>query len=443
MDSKKTEWRDVWKFVVLVATIFAAIEIPLRLALSYRVEGWLCYLDWTITALFTVDIVLNFRTPIVKAREVLTSRREIAREYLKTWFVIDFLAAIPFDLLVAGALPATSLTFRVLRLLRLTRVFRLVHLAALMRKWQHSQIFNPSVLRLGFFLFWVMMFAHWIACGWLALGGAEMSRGESFAYLQSLYWTLTTLTTVGYGDITPDTAEQIIFTMLAMLLGVAVYGYVIGNVASLLANIDVAKRAHQKRVEQVLVFMKNRGIPPDIQNRVISYFNYLWESGMGQDEFTILSELPPSLRLELTLHLNRRIIQKVPIFAGASDAFVRELVSGLRPIVFTPGDDIIRRGELGDEMFFINRGRVVVLAVNERDVVAELSDGNFFGEMSLLSSQPRMASIRAVDYCELYSLDKGTFDRVLTAFPDFAKHIRAVAAERTSSTALKNELPDD
>ena len=423
--------------------MFAAIEIPLRLALNYRVEGWLYILDWTITALFTVDIILNFRTPIVKARTVISDRRGIAREYLRTWFVIDFLAAIPFDLLAAGVFPATSVAFRVLRALRLTRVVRLSHLAALMAKWQHSQIFNPSVLRLGFFLFWVMMFAHWIACGWLALGGAEMGRGESFAYLQSLYWTLTTLTTVGYGDITPDTSGQIIFTMIAMLLGVAVYGYVIGNVASLLANIDVAKRAHQKRVEQVVVFMKNRGIPPELQNRVISYFNYLWESGMGQDEFTILSELPPSLRLELTLHLNRRIIRKVPLFAGANDAFVRELVSGLRPVIFTPGDFIIRSGEIGDDMFFINRGRVVVLTADEKDVVAELSDGNFFGEMSLLSSQPRMATIRAEDYCELYSLDKRTFDRVLSAFPEFAKQIRAVAAERVSSVDLSADFPDE
>ena len=188
-----------------------------------------------------------------------------------------------------------------------------------------------------------------------------------------------------------------------------------------------------------MVFMKHRSIPQTLQKRVVAYFNYLWESGMGQDEFTVLNELPPSLRLELTLHLNRRIIQKVPLFAGASDAFFRELVSGLRPLIMTPGDAIIRRGEIGEEMFFINRGKIEVLGPDEHEVVATLSDGDFFGELALLSSRPRNATIRAVDYCELYSLGKKTFDRVLEAFPEFRVHISEVAEGRQSGTDFEHD----
>jgi voltage-gated potassium channel len=432
MDERRTISRDAWQLIVVAASVFAAIETPLRLALQYDVRGAILAADLAITVLFSIDLALHFVTPIRNAREVITDRREIALRYMKTWFVFDLLAAVPFDVLAIQIAPLVGAAAGSLRLLSLGRVLRLLHLAASMRRWQQERVFNPSLLRLGLFSVWTLMIAHWIACGWLALGGSEPEPEDSQAYLRAIYWTITTLASVGYGDITPRTNGQILFAMLTMLLGVAVYGYVIGNVASLLANIDVSKRAHQQRVEHVVVFMKNRGIPFGLQQRVVSYFNYLWESGMGQDEFSVLSDLPPSLRLELTLHLNRRIIQKVPLFGGASDAFVRDLVSGLRPVVYTPGDFVIRRGDVGHEMFFINRGRVEVLGHDDTEVVATLADGSFFGEMSLLSSAPRVASIRAVDYCELYSIDKETFTRVLAAYPEFARHIREAAEERTS-----------
>jgi len=63
-----------------------------------------------------------------------------------------------------------------------------------------------------------------------------------------------------------------------------------------------------------------------------------------------------------------------------------------------------------------------------------LTDGEFFGELALLFSQPRTASIRAVNYCDLYTLDKDTFDRVLMQYPEFASHMREVADERNPQT---------
>ena len=59
-----------------------------------------------------------------------------------------------------------------------------------------------------------------------------------------------------------------------------------------------------------------------------------------------------------------------------------------------------------------------------------LTDGAFFGEIALLFQQPRSASVRAIAFCDLYSLDKETFERILSFFPDFAKHVREEAQRR-------------
>ena len=144
----------------------------------------------------------------------------------------------------------------------------------------------------------------------------------------------------------------------------------------------------------------------------------------------MLEDLPVSLRIEIALHLNRQILRKVPLFENASEGFLRELVLHLEPAVFTPGDTILRRGEIGNRIYFIHRGTVQVLSGDERQVVATLGDGDFFGELALLTRQPRSASIRAVDYCNLYTLEKREFDLVLDKFPEFAEEVRRVAAHR-------------
>jgi voltage-gated potassium channel len=81
-------------------------------------------------------------------------------------------------------------------------------------------------------------------------------------------------------------------------------------------------------------------------------------------------------------------------------------------------------------MYFISRGSVEVVAPDGATVLSRLSVGDFFGEVALLYDTPRTATVRALDYCDLYRLDKELFDRVLTHHPEIAQEIRARAKER-------------
>jgi len=212
---------------------------------------------------------------------------------------------------------------------------------------------------------------------------------------------------------------------------VAIYGYVIGNVASLLANIDLAKRHYLANMERLGAFMHYRNIPPMLQRRLRDYYAYLWENQLGgYDEDSVMAELPESLRTDVALFLRRNFIEQAPLFKGASHELVREIALRLRPVVFTPSDYIMRAGQYGRHMYFISRGTVEIIAADGHTVLATLTDGAFFGEVALLFSQPRNASVRAVDYCDLYTLDKDTFDHVLARYPDFAAHIKEEAEKR-------------
>ncbi|MDX1469585.1 MAG: ion transporter [Acidimicrobiia bacterium] len=406
-----------WDVIVLLSTVLVAVVMPLELVFGMASSNWLIAASAAVSAIFAVDIGRR-----------LAGARDRSR-YLRTWFTVDLLAAIPFDLVaeLMGEGPGAN-AFRALALLRVLRIARIL---ALQRRWRVRTSLNPAVLRLSFFGFWIALVSHWIACGWIALGGPDFAHPEISPYQQALYWTITTLTTVGYGDIVPQGSGPIAYTMVVMGLGAAMYGYIIGNVASLLANIDVLRSRHLSRLETIGNFMRDRQVPRHLQAQVRDYYNYLWESRAGQQS-EMLDDLPAPLRTEIALHLNRNVLRKVPLFSDASEVFLRELVLHFESVVAIPGEAIVRRGEVGHRIYFINKGTVEVLSRDESEVVATLKDGDFFGEGALLTSLPRSNTVRAVDYCNLFALNREHFDHVLEDFPDFADKVRRVDYERRS-----------
>ena len=68
-------------------------------------------------------------------------------------------------------------------------------------------------------------------------------------YMTSVYWTITTLTTVGYGDIVAKNTEERMFTAFIMIIGVFIYSYTIGSLSSLLSNLDARKEQLNKKLE--------------------------------------------------------------------------------------------------------------------------------------------------------------------------------------------------
>jgi hypothetical protein len=422
-------WYPLWDVLIAVSVTCAAIEIPLRLVLQYTPSMNLVLFEGVITLILGLDVVVQWhRHPgPVERRTGSPPPRIVSIVSPKVlWRGIDLLAALPFNLF-AGA-----------TILPLLRLVKLARVAQWMRQWVRQEVQRANLLRLTFLVYWMLLVAHCLACGWLALDGRTQLGSETAPpvdgltrYLRSLYWSITTLATIGYGDITPTENAQIVYTMIVMLIGVGIYGYVIGNITSLLANIDLAKSHYRENMERLGAFMRYRNIPPTLQRRLRDYYAYLWENRLGYDESTVLADLPDSLRTEVALFLRRDFIERAPLFQGASHELVREMALQLRPVVFTPGDFIFRAGQYGRNMYFISRGTVEIIAPDGTTVLTKLTDGQFFGELALLFSQPRTASVRAVDYCDLYTLDKDTFDHVLTRYPEFAAQIKEEADRRS------------
>jgi len=302
---------------------------------------------------------------------------------------------------------------------------RVVQIMAL---WRYRNLRYSSQLRLFYFLAFAIIIVHWISCGWLALKVMEDHISDFSHYFNAFYWTITTITTVGYGDIVPHNDAQKIYAMITMLIGLTFYGYLIGNIANILSKKDPAKASFLDNVEKLEVTSRYRDLPLDLQKRIYDYYAFLWKQRSGYKETDFLDGLPSSLKKEVSLHLKKDVIERIPLFQSAGMEFVEQISLELTPRVVVPGDYVFKEGDHGEEMFFVVHGILEVIMNGE--VIAEVQDGGFFGEIAIFRDVPRTAAVRARVYCDLYSLSKETFQLVVAQYPDIAEKIKDEAKAR-------------
>ena len=136
------------------------------------------------------------------------------------------------------------------------------------------------------------------------------------------------------------------------------------------------------------------------------------------------------------------VLETSPMFRGADPLLLHAVIVGLKSMSAEAGETIIRYGDAADRMYLISRGQV---DVSDRDgrVIGTLRDGDFFGEIALLLSTPRTATVTAHTQCDLFTLSKSEFRRILRDHPQFAETMTAVARERYDVAVSSAELLGD
>jgi glucose-6-phosphate 1-dehydrogenase len=127
------------------------------------------------------------------------------------------------------------------------------------------------------------------------------------------------------------------------------------------------------------------------------------------------------------------VLKQSPLFRDGDTVFLEQVIMALKPKQVAAGETIITKGEIGREMYLIEQGEVVVLDGNGQ-VIDMLTDGDVFGEVGVLMSQPRNATVKAATPTDLYVLEKADFQRILRDNPTFATAIQQVAKDRFSIT---------
>jgi CRP-like cAMP-binding protein len=436
-------------FDILIALIiiYSSIVLPYKIAFVDTDIPSDVVVDNIFNAIMVIDIILNFFTAYVDNEDnIIKNRKKVIISYLQSWFIIDFVSVVPINYITDtstsqyNALARLSRIPKLYRLVKLTKLFRMVKILKKGNVNKVTKFFleklkvNANIERLIYFILGFLLLNHLAACIWYfvakmqdlnpdcwvtRLGYIDASNME--IYIVSFYWTLTTVTTVGYGDINAGTTIERIYNLFIMSFGVLMYSFAIGSLSSIVSTLD-AKTAEMNQKLQILSSIKKEfSLDQEIYDKVRKVIKYDLSRNQ-KDKMNFLQELPNKLRIELSQIMHDSVIQKMYFFKDQPSDFIAYVAPLLKPVKFSQNDYLYKEGDMIDEMYFVSKGTISFClgrAYLDKEV-KEIKKHNNFGEIEMCLNEKLSFNIRVKSRnCELFVLKKNDFLRLSVNFKEF------------------------
>ncbi|XP_006621675.1 potassium voltage-gated channel protein eag isoform X9 [Apis dorsata] len=450
-------FKAIWDWIILCLTFYTAIMVPYNVAFKNKTseDVSLLVVDSIVDVIFFIDIVLNFHTTFVgPGGEVVSDPKVIRMNYLKSWFIIDLLSCLPYDVFNAfdhdeDGIGSLFSALKVVRLLRLGRV---------VRKLDRYLEYGAAMLIL--LLCFYMLVAHWLACVWYvtlrySIGRSDADNGVQYSwlwklanvtqspysylwtntstapelvagpsrrtmYVTALYFTMTCMTSVGFGNVAAETDNEKIFTICMMIIAALLYATIFGHVTTIIQQMTSATAKYHDMLNNVREFMKLHEVPKALSERVMDYVVSTWAMTKGLDTDKVLNYCPKDMKADICVHLNRKVFNEHPAFRLASDGCLRALAMHFTMSHSAPGDLLYHTGESIDSLCFIVTGSLEV--IQDDEVVAILGKGDVFGDSFWTNPSvgQSAANVRALTYCDLHTIKRDRLLEVLDFYQAFA-----------------------
>ncbi|KAF5177803.1 Potassium channel akt1 [Thalictrum thalictroides] len=422
--SPRDRYYRIWMHFLVVLVVYTAWISPFELGFLKKPDRGLLIADNVVNAFFAIDITLTFFVAYFDEfkYDYITEPKKIAWQYATTWLMFDVISTIPTEF-TRNILPSSFQTYGLLNMLRLWRLRRV---SAMFARWEKDMNYNYFLVRCVKLICVTLFAVHCAGCFYFKIAanyhdplktwiGASFGnfheKGIWINYVTSMYWSITTLTSVGYGDLHPQNTGEMIFVTFYMLFNLGLIAYLIGNMTNLVVHGTSRTRRFRDTIQGASDFAQRNKLPDHLREQMLAHLRLKYRTdaeGLQQQE--TLDSLPKAIQSSISNFLFYPIVEQIYLFKGVSKDFLFQLVSDMKPEYFPPKEDVILQNEAPRDFYLLASGAVNLLNSTDREeVVRKLQAADICGEIGVLCYKPQPYTVRTKRLTLLLRLNRTSF----------------------------------
>ena len=416
-------------------------------------------IQFIIEIFFTLDFILNFLTGVTINDSLSYCFTDIFVDYFRRSFLTDFISCLPVSYLLLSDPTYNQYIFVLtLKLIKISHIYKFVSLEYLMKE-NHKNIGNfgnkkknntkiqadteilDNIKRFIFPILNLLIVVHFFTCTWITLGEYEVLSNENYnwlteshlldepfseKYTASLYFTLATILSVGYGDIRSFSMKERIFNIVFLIISVFIYSFVLSAVSFLLQKYTTKRESFVQKMKYLDFLCIIYNIPDTLYNKLKQSINFQSHQ-INNERSELLQSLPNNLKNEIYITLYKDKISTINILKNQPKDFLLFVIPLLKSVILEKGDTVVSHGMSINEMFMVYKGSVVF----ELDYsyqfypLLKITSKQNYGDILMYTEEKSPFEIKVgSNKTELIIISKESFNQMKQNFPDTCNHLQ-------------------
>ncbi|CAD8122991.1 unnamed protein product [Paramecium sonneborni] len=360
----------IWNIYFLWIVTINVLFVSLRLSFEEIVE-----MDWNLkdfifeqlpTYSFLLEIIIKFNTCIYSRGVLIKNRKRLIKRYIRREFLIDMVLIIPFFI-------GRQLDFIYLDLIIILKMFQISKLTySLFNRLELTQQ-QTAIFELVKLIFFILLCAHFSACIWHKLGiwgnwgnvtSITWLKNQQLQdslwidrYIVSFYWSIVTMTTIGYGDITPVNLTERLFCIVMTLISTATFAYSVNSIGQIFKDMSKQSVQFKTNMNSLNKFLKNQKISPALQIQFRRYFEYFW-SKPSQEVIQFQDQIPKQLKDLMIVEINMKMLKQLDLFKQFSNSLLNTLCLEFQEQQLQPDEYLFKLNYRADKLYILVNGQI-------------------------------------------------------------------------------------
>ncbi|KAL4486167.1 hypothetical protein ABPG72_012220 [Tetrahymena utriculariae] len=423
-------WDSLQSLLILFSTFLLNLQLFFEMDISSSQ-----LLFQILFIISVIDVFVELNTGVLQKGDIIYDRNFIFKSYMKNTFFLNLIGNIPLFFIISKVEISTTqrIIFNILYIFNWVKISKVLKQITFYVSYEkdHKNIFD--LLKL---LVFVIGICHIFCLFWHGLCLFEINRGQTNnwissknlldatiyeRYIYSFYFLAVTMATVGYGDITPQNSEEVLFTRITIFVTCIVYAFSLNTIGGIIENIEKKDKKYKENLQIIHGLMREEEVSRELKIEVSNYIEYLYKESneiQKKQEKLIVEKLSTKLRNDLILEIQGKYLNSIPLFKYIKEK--DKIAKIMEEQLYSPGETVFNQGDQDDSsLYYIVKGSVSIIFNPDGNLNREakqiqlVKKKEYFGEISFINGNPRTFTAKTADFCSIYKINRQQFVEVI------------------------------